>query len=333
MTGDMRPESIVKSLEKGHLAPFYLFYGPGEFRAEKLLEKIKTSFIPESVRDLNLEFFYGGETPPEKVVEKAKSMPFMAKSRLIIVRRVEEFSREQLEKFLPYLEKPSESTCVIFLSQQTDFKKGFYKAIKAAGLAVKFEALRQDHVAAWIKQTAHDLDLELDGDACDYLERIVGNNPRELYSELEKLRLKFVKISGADQIRDLIVTSRIYSVFELVDMVSSKKCADSLKALERYLQEEDKRVAPLQVIGMLNWQIRLLWQTKSVLAQGGGFAEVAEKLSRNRFKAGDLMNQAKHWSVEELERGLHLLYEADGWLKSGSRARPVLESVLVSLCR
>ena len=332
MAGDIRPESIIKSLEKGHLAPFYLFYGPGEFRTEKLLEKIKTSFLPESVRDLNLEFFYGGETAPEEVIQRARSMPFMAKSRLIVVRRVEEFRKEQLEKFIPYLESPSESTCVIFLSRQTDFKKGFYKAIKAAGLAVKFEALRQDQVAGWIKQTAHDLGLELDGQTSDYLERIVGNNPRELYGELEKLRLKFTKVSEVDQIKDIVIGSKIYSIFELVDMVSTKRCADSLKALGRYLQEEDKRFAPFQVIGMLNWQIRLLWQTKFVLSQGGGFNEVAEKLSRNRFKAKDLMSQAKQWSVEELERGLHLLYEADGWLKSGSRPKPVLESVLISLC-
>jgi DNA polymerase-3 subunit delta len=332
MTGDMRPESIIESLEKGHLALFYLFYGPGEFRTEKLLEKIKASFIPEPVRDLNLEFFYGGETPASEVIQRSRSMPFLAKSRLIIVRRVEEFSKEQLEKFIPYLENPSESTCVIFLSQQTDFKRGFYKAIKAAGLAVKFDALRQDRVADWIKQTARDLGLELDEDACDYLERIVGNNPRELYSELEKLRLTFTSVSGVDQIKAFVISGRIYSIFELVDRVSSKKCADSLEALGRYLQEEDKRVAPLQVIGMLNWQIRLLWQTKSVLAKGGGFAQVAEKLSRNRFKAGDLMNQAERWSLEELERGLHLLYEADGWLKSGSRPKPVLERVVISLC-
>ena len=332
MTGDIRPENIIKSLEKGRLSPFYLFYGPGEFRIEKLLDKIKASFLPESVRDLNLEFFYGGETAPEEVIQRAKSMPFMAKSRLIVVRRVEEFRKEQLEKFIPYLESPSESTCVIFLSRQTDFKKGFYRAIKAAGLAVKFEALRQDQVAGWIKQTAHDLGLELDGQASDYLERIVGNNPRELYGELEKLRLKFTRVSEVDQIKDIVIGSRIYSIFELVDMVSTKRCPDSLKALGRYLQEEDKRFAPFQVIGMLNWQIRLLWQTKFVLAQGGGFNEVAEKLSRNRFKAKDLMSQAKQWSVEELERGLHLLYEADGWLKSGSRPKPVLESVLISLC-
>lgn len=333
MTGVMRPESVSKSLEEGHPAPFYLFYGPGEFRMEKLLEKIKASFVPEAVRDLNLEFFYGGETPASEVIQRARSMPFMAKSRLIIVRRVEEFSKEQLAKFLPYLENPSESTCVIFLSQQTDFKRGFYQTIRSAGLAVKFEALRQDQVAGWIQETAHDLGLQLDEDACEYLERIVGNNPREIYSELEKLRLRFTSVSGVDQIKDLITSGRIYSIFELVDMVSSKKCAASLEALGRYLQEEDKRLAPLQVIGILNWQIRLLWQTKSVLAQGGGFAQVAEKLSRNRFKAGDLMNQAGQWSLEELESGLHLLYEADGWLKSGSRPKPVLERLLISLGR
>jgi DNA polymerase III delta subunit len=44
------------------------------------------------------------------------------------------------------------------------------------------------------------------------------------------------------------------------------------------------------------------------------------------------MNHAEHWSLEELERGLHLLYEADGWLKSGSRPKPVLERVVISLC-
>jgi DNA polymerase III delta subunit len=100
------------------------------------------------------------------------------------------------------------------------------------------------------------------------------------FSELEKLRLTFAAFQ-VDQIKEFVISGRIYSIFELVDRVSSKKCADSLEALGRYLQEEDKRVAPLQVIGILNWQIRLLWQTKSVLAQGGGFAQVAEKLSES----------------------------------------------------
>jgi hypothetical protein len=66
MTGDMRPESVIKSLEKGHLAPFYLFYGPGEFRTEKLLEKIKASFLPESVRDSTWSSSMGAKPPLRK---------------------------------------------------------------------------------------------------------------------------------------------------------------------------------------------------------------------------------------------------------------------------
>jgi DNA polymerase-3 subunit delta len=332
MAGDLRPEDVIRALGKGRLAPFYLFYGPGEFRMEKVLEKIRASYIPESVRDFNLELFYGGETTPEEITLKAKSMPFMAKNRLILVRRTEQFSKEESEKFLPYLENPSESTCVIFISAKTDFNKRFYKTIRSSGLAVKFGPLREDEVVPWIRQTARELDLQMDKDACDYLASIVGNNPRELYGELEKLRLRFTNIKGIEQVKEFVMHSRIYTIFELMEMVSLKKIADSLKVLDRFLSEEDKRYAPLWVIGMLNRQIRLLWQAKEVLMKGGGFEEVAEKLGRNRFKARDFMNQARYWSKEELEKGLKVLYEADGWLKSGSRPKPVLEKVIISLC-
>jgi DNA polymerase-3 subunit delta len=332
MAGDLRPENVIKALEKGRLAPFYLFYGPGEFRMEKVLEKVRASYIPESVRDFNLELFYGGEATPEEIILKAKSMPFMAKNRLIIVRRTDQFSKEELEKFLTYLENPPESTCVIFISAKTDFNKRFYRAIRASALAVKFDALREDEVVPWIQETAKELGLQMDDDASDYLASVVGNNPRELHTELEKLRLRYTRVKGIEQVKELVMHSRIYTIFELMEKVSVKNIADSLKVLERFLAEEDKRYAPLQVIGMLNRQIRLLWQTKEVLMKGGGFVEVAEGLGRNRFKTRDFMNQAGYWSKKELERGLKVLYEADGRLKSGSRPKPVLEKVIISLC-
>ena len=64
MNRDLQPENVLKSLEKGQLAPFYLFYGPDEFRTEKVLDKVRGLFIPESARDFNLEILYGGEVDP-----------------------------------------------------------------------------------------------------------------------------------------------------------------------------------------------------------------------------------------------------------------------------
>ncbi|MBW1911758.1 MAG: DNA polymerase III subunit delta [Deltaproteobacteria bacterium] len=333
MAGELLPDDLLKSLDKGQLAPFYLFYGPDEFRLEKLLDRIREEYIPDSARDLNLEICYGGETSPAEIVNRAQTLPFMARSRLIIVRRTEEFKADKLEIFLPYLEDPSQSTCLIFVSSRTDFKRKFYKKIRASGLAVSFMELKERQVGPWIRRTAKEMSLKVDGQACDYLQQIAGNRLRELYSELVKLKVRYGDGDvGIEQVRELAIHSRIYSIFELMDAISEKDRSRSLSVLNRFLEEEDKVGGPLRFIGMLNRQIRLLWQTKSIVDRGGQKRDVTQGLGIAPFAAGNFVKQSKRWSGDELERGLSILYRADGLLKSGSRPKPVLEDLVLTLC-
>ena len=330
---DLQPEKVLTALEKGRLDPYYLFYGLDEFRLEKVLDKIRNDFIPESARDLNLEIMYGDSVAPADVISHARSMPFLAANRLIILRRTEKLNAANLELFLPYLEQPAETTCLIFITSKTNFNTKFYKMIRAAKRAVNFVPLRENQVMPWIKRMAKSLDLQIDGQACSYLQRVVGNNLRDLYAELEKLGIRHGRNPiGVDDVKALVIHSRIYSIFELMDNVSERKPAASLAVLDRYLAEEDKRSAPLQIIGMLNRQLRLLLQTKVITEKGGGTKDVAKRLHLIPFSAGKFTAQAKKWSEKELEDGLRQLYGADGLLKSGSRSRPVLENLIVSLC-
>lgn len=332
MARDLLPEDVLKSLEKGQLAPFYLFYGQGEFRLEKVLDRIRNVFIPESARDFNLEILYGDEADPADIMNRARSLPFMAQNRLMIIRRTERFGSDQLKRFLPYLEEPVESTCLIFVSSRAEFNRKFYKRIRELGRAVNFEKLGDHKVVPWIKQTAKELGLDIDGQACAYLHEIVGNSLRDLYAELEKLYLRYGKGAvGVEQVKELAIHSRLYTIFELMNSISEKKGAKSLDVLNRFLEEEDKRAAPLQIIGMLNRQIRLLWHTKSILAKGGQTEDVAKKLGLPHFSARNFVKQSRYWSVAEFERGLYLLYQADGLLKSSSRPKPVLENLVLSL--
>jgi DNA polymerase-3 subunit delta len=332
MARDQLPEDLLKAVREERIAPVYLFHGPGEFRMEKALEAIRNRLIPESVRDFNLEILYGDEIKPESIVERARSLPFMATTRVIIVRRTEKLTGEDLEKCIPYLEKPSHSTCLIFVCPKPDFRKKFYSTLRSLGGAVNFEDLREREVAPWIRKRAAEIGLRIDMKACLYLQQIVGNSPRDLSGELEKLYLRYGETVGIEQVRDMVRHSRMYTIFELVDRVSTKQCRESLIVLNRFLEEEDKRAAPLRVIGMLNRQIRLIWQTKAVLDKGGRMKDVAKKLGPVQFLAKDLSQQSKQWSKEDLEKGLDLLYKADGWLKSGSRPKPVLENLIISLC-
>jgi DNA polymerase-3 subunit delta len=334
MGGEITPERVLNALQKGKLAPYYLFYGPGEFRLEKVLEKIRAGFVPPPAQDLNVEIFYGGETDPAEIVARARSMPFLSPNRLLIVRRIEKLSTETLNRFLPYLERSVASTCLVFVASKADFKKKFFKFIREQGRAVFFRELKDREVLPWIKETAKELGLEIEGRACAQLQQVVGNRSRDLHAELEKLSLRHGKAKvGVEQVQELAVHSRIYTIFELMNAVSAKRCADALRVLGRFLEEEDKKDGPLRIIGMLNRQVRLLWYTKAVLAKGGGVHDVATKLGPARFSAPDFVKYSKGWSVAELTQGIRALYRAEGRLKSGSHPKLIVENLILALCR
>ena len=334
MDGDLRPDDVIRALERGTLAPFYLFYGPNEFIVERILGRIKNEYIPETARDFNMEICYGGESSPVDIVSKAQTVPFLSSNRLIILRRTDVYNADQLNKFIPYLEKPVDSTCLIFLSAKTDFKKKFYKSIRSAGYAVNFSELRTHQVVPWIQNAAREIGLNIDRSGCAFLQEITGSNLRDIYSELEKLKLSYGDIKvGEKEVKDLAINSRMYSIFELMDSLSEKKIAQALSVLSRFLEEEDKKSAPLQIIGMLNRQIGLLWQVKDLASKGESSGSIASKLGIAPFSVKNFLRQCKVWTAEELERGIKLLYETDRFLKSGSRPKPVLENLVLSLCR
>ena len=338
MGRDLQPEQFLAQLKKGQLSPVYLFYGESEFRLEKVLNRVRETFIPEDVRDFNLQIFYGhkgniaGQPGPGDIIDAARSLPFMAQNRLIIVRRTEEFPASELETFLPYLERAVESTCLIFVSSKPDFRTKFYKKIRDLKQAVNFRKLYDNEVVPWIKKTAKDMGLNIDTRACEYLREIVGIRMRDLHTELEKLYLRYGDTTvGMEEVRELTIYSRIYTIFELMDAISSRQGAESLSVLNKFMEEEG-RDGIFQAVGMLNRQILLLWQTRSIINKGGRKSDVIRKLRLRDFQVNKLVPQSKEWSTDELERAIHLLYEADGLFKSGLQPQLILENVLLSLC-
>jgi DNA polymerase-3 subunit delta len=338
MTGDITPEYVLGQLEKGQLFPFYLFYGPSEFRVETVLTRIRKSYIPEQARDFNLHIYYGARKEQgEKanladILDTAQSHPFLSQRRLVIVRRTENFLDTDLERFISYFDDPLETTCLIFVSSKPDFRKKFYRKIRDSGRAVNFRKLYESQLVPWVKKTAEELGFTIETQACDYLIEIVGNRLIDLYSELEKLYLRHGKtIVGVKEVKEIAVYSRIYTIFELMDQISLRRPVQSLLSLNRYLEEED-RTAPLRFVGMLNRQIGLLSKTKSIMKAGGEKTDLARKLRVQPFIASKLAKQYKKWSTDDLERALKLLYRVDGLLKSDAHQHLILENLVLSLC-
>ena len=335
MPGEIQPENVLNQLENGQLFPFYLFYGENEFLLERVLNRVRETLIPEGARGLNVQIFYGGngdKVDPGEIVDTARTLPFMSQKRLVIVRRTEGIAPTALEGLIPYLGEPVESTCLIFVSSKPNFTRKFYKIIKNLGRAVNFKNLYGSQVIPWVMKMAKELGLDIEREACAYLHQIVGNRLMDLYSELEKLYLRYGKtMVGIEEVKGLAIHSRIYTVFELMDQLSLKRCAQSILVLNRFLEEGDAQ-APLGLLGMLIRQMRILWQTKSVIQGGGQVSQVAQKAGVPTYLVDKLVRQSKHWSRDDLEEAFHILHKADDLLKSGSQPDMVLENVVISLC-
>ena len=332
MQKKLTPEHILSKHEKGQLAPFYLFYGQSEFQIEALVKKIREKLIPEGLRDLNHHLFYGDQIDPGDFIETARSLPFMSEERLVIIRRTERVPQSGLEAFLSYIENPVMTTTVLFLSSKANFSKKFYRRLRELNCAVDFKEPDDLHIIPWIKGEARELGLNIEGQACAYLYQIMGNRTGDLYVELEKLLLRYGKGAiGIEEVKELAIHIRIYTIFELMDEISFKRRSKAISHLDRFLEEEGKD-AVLRVVGMLNRQIHLLWKTKSVVEAGGRAVDVARKIRLPVSLTRRMIKQSRAWRKADLENAVYLLYEADGLLKSGSPGRLVLENLVWSMC-
>lgn len=332
MSRDLNLSALWRHLEKEEPHPFYLFYGQDEFRKERALERIKEILIPESARELNYQVFYADEASPLQILESARSMPFLFERRLVVVRRTDAFSPKQTAHFLPYLDDPSPSTCLIFLAESPDFRQLFFKRLKESGVGLRFDLLRDEELLRWLKAMAQEMKLKISLQACAHLVEIVGNKLMDLYSELEKLAIAFPgKRVGVEEVKTLAIHSRSYSIFQLVDEIFHKRIERALIALDGFLQGAD-REALLRIIGMMNRQVRLLWQLKWLGDEEIKHHQIAKKLGVPPFSVRRLIQQARLWRAKDLEEIIGLLSELDAKMKSGSQARLLLENLIVKLC-
>ncbi len=331
MSQDLSPEAILKHLDNCKLAPYYLFYGPSEFLKETALAKLKEKVLEPATADLNLQIFYADEATAEDVMDAARSLPFMAETRLIIVTRTESFSKADLEKFLPYLDNPVPSTCLIFVARDANFRHPLFSRIRKEQRAVAFLPLKESRVVPWLVATARDMGVRISPEACAYLHQVVGNSLMELHGELEKLSIRYGANSiGVDQVREMATKIRGYSVFELIDSLSEKDCQKALEALHKLLEQGGKNSA-LSILGMLNRQFRLLWKAKYMKARGAQ-REIPRALGIPPFLARKLMTQVDNWSEADLKRLLESLCMVDSRLKSGSQEDILLDHLIITLC-
>ena len=122
--------NIKKEWTKGHFAPVYLFYGEEDFLIKKYEAEIKKKALEPGEDDFNLDIFYANEADGAKIINAASSYPIMATRRVVIARNIEQLSATSMQILAKYVQKPSETTCLVLTARKLDTKKKPLNIIK-----------------------------------------------------------------------------------------------------------------------------------------------------------------------------------------------------------
>ncbi len=322
-----------QSLNSNHFAPIYLFYGEEDFLIDEGVQLLIAKVLDEGTRGFNLDVVYGSKVEAKDVVAHASSFPMMSAKRVVVVKEFEKLATTETAKetITAYINRPLESTVLVLVSFEPDFRRKPFTDLKKRGELVECKPLYDNQVPAWIADRIRHQGREANAEACRLMQAYVGNSLRSLQNEIDKL---FVFIGDrkkvtVEDITAVVGATKGYTIFELQNAIGRKDPREAVKILERMLEVGQ---SPQMIIVMLTRFFTQLWKLSDASARRMPEQEVAREIGVPVYYVKQYLEFRSNFDVDQIEKNFKALLEADTVLKSTSRdPHLVLDLLILSL--
>lgn len=327
----MKYAEFITQIEKGKIAPLYHFSGEEEFLKREAIEKLIGLLIEPTLKSFNLDFIQARESKAEEIINLCATLPFGSRKRMVVVNDIQKLHpkhKDELSKYFPHI---PESSCLVVISNKVDKRLKFYQDIKQTATEIEFSPLKDDEVSDWIGERVEKYRKKMEPKGVALLLEAVGNNLFELSNELEKLSI-YVQDKELIDLRDIenvVGYTKTENVFQLNQAIGEKKLNRALKILKDLFLSKGKETS---IIFMLGDHFLKLYQIKASAEKN--MYNLAHLLRIYHGSVQEYQNQAKNFSLEQLEKGLSLIYQADLDLKLGKMPQKfIVELLIYELCR
>src|ERR1043166_1645322 len=180
-------KDLEQSLKQGQIEPFYFLYGPETYlRDQAVREIVDTALRGTLLREFNDSSFNLFSDDVRDAIAAAEQLPMMSERRVVSLRNFARLREADEELLLAYLDRPVETTVMIFVGDDIDKRTKFGKRLMS-GAAYEFAPVMPKDPPAWIKAHLKTLDTEIDPEAGRRLVEVVASDLLTLRNELNKL--------------------------------------------------------------------------------------------------------------------------------------------------
>jgi DNA polymerase-3 subunit delta len=325
-----------RSLKAGGIQPLYLLVGCEGYLRDTAARNLTDAALSGTLlREFNESSFSLLTDSAMAAVAAAEQMPMMSERRVVRVKDFAKLRETDEEILIRYLNRPVDSTVLIFVADELDKRKKLTKGLLASCAVVEFPAVKDAEAKAWARTRLKELKTMADDRVLTEIVRLVGTNLQTLSSELDKLAAAAIETRQItmELVDQLIDRSRELSNFDFGDQLIAGDRRRALETLHRLLEDN---VAPVMLLGLIAGNYHRLALAKEMLKRGAR-DEVYRLIYGPPAKRDAFMNTLQRSDATKIARGLQLIAAADLAIKtslggSGAKgARLQLEMLVCEL--
>ncbi|WP_159789448.1 DNA polymerase III subunit delta [Sodalinema gerasimenkoae] len=317
----------------------YVYWGEDEFACDRAVQTLRDRSLDPAWGSFNFDKI-PADTPDATIegLNQAMTPPFGGGQRFVwlvdspILQQCSQDLQKNLERTLPQL--PESSVLLLTSRKKPDQRLKSTKLFKKLAEFQEFSSIppwKTELLIRRVREVARSLEVSITPVAAERLAEAVGNNTRQLFTELEKLKL-FVgdEQVGVNAVEELVTTTTQTSL-QLAKTILQGDTAGALGLVHDLIARND---VPIVISATLIGQFRTWLWVKLMIE----LRERDEKAIAQAAEVGNpkriyfLRQEVSRISLGQLQQTLPILLALETQLKSGGDAIATLQMRVIELC-
>ncbi len=322
--------------------PVYLYWGEDDFAIAQAVEKLRNKVLDPNWLQFNYHQLEGDH--PEAIIEglnQVMTPVFGMGGRMVWLVNTNLCQQKPRSDTLAELERtlkviPETSHLLLTTSKKPDGRLGSTKLLRKYAVVKDFSLIppwKTDLIAAQVREVAQQMKLKLTTQAIALLAESVGNNTRQLWNELEKLKIYWGDNKQAidDKTVAELVLCNTQNSLQLAAAIRDGNPNQALGLVTDLIKRNEPA---LKIVATLIGQFRT-WTIVKLMQQAGerdnkAIASAAGINNPNRLYF--INKEIQQTTSEQFLASLPLLLELEHSLKSGGSALATLQTKTIELC-
>lgn len=300
----------------------YFFYGEEDFNIEKEIENLKKSLDKNF---LEMSFKTCDNPKFADLIAILRTQPMMFGKMLIVINCLDYFSKtfedKEIKEITAALENNNENLDIVFLAclprnegKKLDSRKKFFKLLSKFN-AKEFSTIptyKTAELEDWVKKQAKSKGIKPDADAVTDLIIQVGNNLRQLDTELDKLKLLAYPSENitAAMVKEICISNE--DLFAFSDLLMQNEKDRALMEFHKLLDKKH----PLEILATLQTMLRRWIILKAKSGKLSNY-ELSRLTGQHEFVVQKTLQKLKNTSLKNLVALKQNLTDAEYRIKSG----------------